>query len=57
MARGTYISENLTQRQINFMHMLDDKEMDIFSLSELRAVLDDTSSDVNELAENLVRVC
>lgn len=54
MARGTYISENLTQRQINFMLMLDDKEMDIFSLSELRAVLDDTSSDVNELVENLV---
>ena len=27
MARGTYISEDLTQKQIDFM--LDDKEMEI----------------------------
>jgi len=38
MARGTYLSENLTQHQIDFMLMLDHREMDIFTLSELKKV-------------------
>lgn len=54
MARGTYISENLTQYQIDFMLMIDENEMDIFSLSELKDLVDDTFSNVNELVENLV---
>ncbi len=35
MARGTYISENLTQPQIEMMLMLDEYQMDIFTLQEL----------------------
>ena len=53
MARGTYISENLTQKQIGFMLMLDEYELDIFSLNKLKETVDETFSDVNELVENL----
>jgi predicted transcriptional regulator of viral defense system len=34
--------------------MLEENEMDIFNLSELKDMVDDTFSDVNELVENLV---
>jgi len=54
MARGTYISENLTQNQISFLLMLDDYEMDIFTLKELKQLANDRFDDVNELVENLV---
>ena len=54
MARSTYISENLTQKQIDFMLMLDDYELDIFTLEEVKAQLGDKVDNVNELIENLV---
>lgn len=54
MARGTYISENLTQKQIRFMLMLDEYEMDIFTLNELKQFETDQFQDINELVENLV---
>lgn len=54
MARSTYISENLTQNQINFMLMLDDFEMDIFTLTELKQQVGAKFEDINELVENLV---
>lgn len=54
MARSTYISENLTQNQISFMLMLDEYEMDIFSLKELKQFETDQFEDINELVENLV---
>lgn len=54
MARGTYISANLTQNQINFLLMLDEYEMDIFTLQELKQLADDQFDDVNEIVENLV---
>jgi len=54
MARSTYISENLTQKQIDFMLMLDDYELDIFSLEEIKKQASDKFEDVNELVENLV---
>ena len=38
MARSTYISENLTQQQIEFMLLLDDFELDIFTLNELKKI-------------------
>lgn len=54
MTKGTYISENLTQHQINFMFMLDEKELDIFSLNELKEIVGKSfSEDVNEIVENL----
>ncbi len=54
MARSTYISENLTQNQISFMLMLDEFEMDIFTLKELKQFETDQYEDINELVENLV---
>ena len=54
MARSTYISENLTQTQIDLMLMLDEYEMDIFSLQDLKRLTVDQFDDSNELVENLV---
>lgn len=54
MARSTYLSEHLTQSQIDLMLMLDEYEMDIFTLEELKQVADEKYEDVNELVENLV---
>jgi predicted transcriptional regulator of viral defense system len=54
MARSTYISENLTQLQIDFMLSLDDYELDIFSLEELKEQVGHKFGDINELVENLV---
>ncbi len=53
MARGTYISENLTQSQIEMMLLLDEYEMDIFTLQELKELSSDQFDNVNELVENL----
>ncbi len=54
MARSTYISENLTQQQINFMLSLDDYELDIFTLGDLKKQVGHKFADINELVENLV---
>lgn len=54
MAKGTYISENLTQSQMKVMLMLDEYEIDIFSLSDLKNILPDQSIKINEIIENLV---
>lgn len=54
MARSTYISENLTQKQIDFMLLLDDYELDIFTLEDIKTQLGNKVGDVNELIENLV---
>jgi len=54
MSKGTYISENLTQSQMDVMLMLDEYEMDIFSLNDLKNMLPDQSININEIIENLV---
>ena len=54
MARSTYISENLNQQQIDFMLLLDDYELDIFTLDELKKQFSQQFIDINELVENLV---
>ena len=36
IARGTYIFENLTQPEIEMMLLLDEYELDIFNLEELK---------------------
>ncbi len=54
MARSTYISENLSQLQIDFMLSLDDYELDIFSLEEVKQQVGHKFGDINELVENLV---
>lgn len=54
MAKGTYISENLTQQQIEMMLLLDEYELNIFTLQELKELSADRFENVNELVENLV---
>lgn len=54
MARSTYISENLNQSQMNVMLLLDENELDIFSLEDLKNLVDNSSEDINEIIENLV---
>ena len=54
MAKGTYISENLTQSQMDVMLMLDEYEMDIFTLNDIKNMLPDQSGNANEIMENLV---
>ena len=53
MARGTYISENLTQTQMEMMLLLDEYEMDIFTLQELKELSSNQFDNINELVENL----
>jgi predicted transcriptional regulator of viral defense system len=54
MARSTYISENLNRQQIAFMLSLDDYELDIFILDELKYKFKNKFQNINELVENLV---
>lgn len=54
MSKSTYLSENLTQKQIDFMLLLDDYELDIFTLEDIKEQLGDKVEDINELIENLV---
>jgi hypothetical protein len=54
MARSTYISENLTQKQIDFMLMLDDYELDIFTLEDVKKQIGDKVDDITEIRENLI---
>lgn len=54
MAIGTYISENLTKKQIDFLKLLDDNEIQIFRLSEIEKQLNQKVENLNEVLENLV---
>lgn len=54
MASSSYISENLTQSQLAFLHLLDDMELDIFSLEELSKSLNGKVENINEMIENLI---
>lgn len=54
MARSTYLSANLTQPQIDLLLMLDDHELNIFSLEQVKKMAAKKFSNVSELVENLV---
>jgi predicted transcriptional regulator of viral defense system len=54
MAKGTYISESLTEEQIAFMQLLEDFEVQYFSLHDLEERLQHPNLlNLNELVENL----
>lgn len=55
MAKSTYISENTTQTQIDFMLMLDDNELDTFTLEEIKSIASSQFENINEIIENLVQ--
>jgi predicted transcriptional regulator of viral defense system len=50
----TYISTNLTERQQEFIHLLDDYEIDIFSINTIEKLLQRKITALNEILENLV---
>ncbi len=54
MARSTYLSTSLTQPQIDLLLMLDDQELNIFSLDQVKKIANKKFSNVSELVENLV---
>jgi predicted transcriptional regulator of viral defense system len=53
MSKGTYLSENLTPRQIDLMLLLQDHELDIFTLDEVQTLLGDQVEELPALLENL----
>ena len=54
MARSTYISENITPSQRDMLLLLNENEIDIFSLDDLKELVSDSLEDSNEVIENLV---
>ena len=54
MATGSYISKNLTQLQLNLMLLLDQYEMDVFSLEDVKKLVPEQEEKINEIIENLV---
>lgn len=54
MAQGTYLTTNLTPPQIDLMLMLDDHELNIFSLATIKKLAGQRYDNVSELVENLV---
>jgi predicted transcriptional regulator of viral defense system len=54
MAR-TYISENLNAVQQEFIHLIDEYEVSIFSINTIEDSLQHTFDNLNEILENLVQ--
>lgn len=55
MADSGYISKNLTQEQLRFMHLLNQNEVDYFNIYHIEEHLQTRFKNVNSLAENLVQ--
>ena len=55
MAESGYISTNLTPKQLQFIKLLDEYEVDIFSIEEIQKKLKSKFENLNEIIENLVR--
>ena len=54
MAR-TYISGNLNAEQQEFIHLIDEYEVSIFSISTIEKTLERAFNNLNEILENLVQ--
>lgn len=55
MAQSTYITKNMTGQQVSFLLDLNDRELDIFSLQDLKAFFSSKYANLSELVENLVQ--
>lgn len=53
MPRGTYLTENLTQSQLDGMLLLEAYEMELFTLEEAKKLLPYRPEEVSEILENL----
>ena len=54
MVKSTYISVNITPSQRDVLLLLNENEIDIFSLDDLKELVSDSLEDSNEIIENLV---
>ena len=54
MATGSYLSINLTQKQLEFLKLLDYHEIDIFTIYGIEKMIGRKVKDLNEILENLV---
>ena len=54
MADSVYISENLTQQQLEFIKLLDEHEIDLFNFNEIENQFQRKFDNLNEVLENLV---
>ena len=54
MSDSSYISVNLTPKQLHFIKLLDEYEVDIFSIEEIQKKLKTKFENLNEIIENLV---
>lgn len=54
MSKSAYISKNLTPTHTEMMRLLEDYEMEIFSLEDVKKLAKNSAYDVNEVLENLV---
>ena len=55
MADSGYISANLTQVQLHFMHLLEENELELFSFSDIENQLGYKFENLNEVLENLLK--
>lgn len=55
MATSSYISVNLTQKQLEFLQLLDYHEIDIFTIDTIEKSIGKKVKDLNEILENLVQ--
>lgn len=55
MATSSYISVNLTQKQLEFLQLLDYHEIDIFTIDTIEKSIGKKVKNLNEILENLVQ--
>lgn len=55
MADSVYISANLSKQQLDFIHRLEENEIEIFHFNDIENQLSKKFENLNEILENLVR--
>lgn len=54
MAKSTVITKSIAPQQIEFLHFLDDEEISIFTLEQIKNAYFKNIGQINEIIENLV---
>jgi predicted transcriptional regulator of viral defense system len=55
MSNGTKLTKSLTVTQMDFLKQLDEEEIQLFTLKNIREFTNDYSETLNEIIENLVK--